>query len=440
MISLSALLKHYKRKDIQEEIIRNAKGREVAVKFGDKGFGKRPEVLQYPNDVLSLAQKGATSFHISEEHWRNPLQLSTELKKNELDDLRTGFDLVLDIDCHYLEYSKIAADLLVKALKHHNINSLSCKFSGNKGLHIAVPFKAFPKVINNIETRLLFPEMPRRITVYLRSMIKDILRNNLMEFENNDIQRIINNIGKSAEEITIKEKQDSETITRLNTESFLDIDTILISSRHLYRSVYSFNEKSGLVSVPLNPDKILLFNKEMAKPENVRLSKLRFLDKSNAAENEAISLVKQAYDFAPKTEEPKEEYKPLGIPKVQLDSPLPEQYFPPCIQNIFNGLEDGRKRALFILVNFLTNLGWDYENIEKRLGEWNKKNPEALREINLKGHVRYHKQKRKKILPPNCENKDYYKDIGVCKPDNLCNKIKNPVNYSMRKVKYLKKV
>ena len=27
----------------------------------------------------------------------------------------------------------------------------------------------------------------------------------------------------------------------------------------------------------------------------------------------------------------------------------------------------------------------------------------------------------------------YYKDLGLCKPDNLCQKIKNPVNYSVRK-------
>jgi len=362
------------------------------------------------------------------------------MRKKELEELRTGFDLVLDIDCHYLEYSKIAGDLLVKALKHNGIDSISCKFSGNKGVHIGVPFKAFPKIINNNETRLLFPDLPRRITMHLKSMIKEPLRNKIMEFENNDIQRIINNIGKKVEEITIKEKDESEnTITKLNTESFLDIDTILISSRHLYRSVYSFNEKSGLISVPIDPEKILLFNKELAKPENVRISKFRFLDKSNAIESEAKNLVVRSYDFVDKAKD-EESSKTFEGKHIELDSPLPEQYFPPCIELIFNGLEDGKKRSLFILVNFLTNLGWDYEKIEKRLKEWNKKNTEELRETLIVGHIRYHKQRRKKILPPNCENKDYYKDIGVCKPDNLCMKVKNPVNYSLRKVKYLKKV
>ena len=33
----------------------------------------------------------------------------------------------------------------------------------------------------------------------------------------------------------------------------------------------------------------------------------------------------------------------------------------------------------------------------------------------------------------------YYVDIGVCKPDNLCAKIKNPVSYSQRKAMYMNK-
>ena len=442
MISLSMLLKHYKRKEIQEEIVRNANGREVAVKFGEKGFGKRPDVLQYPNDVLNLAKKGATSFHISEEHWGNVLQLSTGMKKSEQDEMRTGFDLVLDIDCHNLEYSKIAGDLIVKALKHNGINSLSCKFSGNKGLHIAVPFKAFPKLINNIETRQLFPELPRRITMYLKEMIKEPLSKAILEYENNDFSRIVENVGKKAEEIMIKEKDESGSmVNKLNTESFLDIDTILISSRHLYRSVYSFNEKSGLISVPVKPDEILSFNKEMAKPENVKLGELKFLDENNITGEDARRLVMQAYEFVEKEGEKLEgSNKNYGKPmEIKLDAPMPEKFFPPCVNFVLNnGLDDGKKRVLFILVNFLTSLGWDHEKVEKRLGEWNKKNPEAIREAYMVGQIRYHKYKKKNILPPNCSNKDYYHDIGICKPDNLCNKIKNPVNYSLRKVKFLK--
>ena len=61
--------------------------------------------------------------------------------------LRKGWDLVIDIDCPYWPYSKIIADLVVKALRHHHISAISAKFSGNKGFHIGVPFEAFPQKI-----------------------------------------------------------------------------------------------------------------------------------------------------------------------------------------------------------------------------------------------------------------------------------------------------
>ena len=54
MIEKSTLLSYYKRKDIQQEIIANAKNREIAIKFGDKGFGPRPDILQYPGDILEI--------------------------------------------------------------------------------------------------------------------------------------------------------------------------------------------------------------------------------------------------------------------------------------------------------------------------------------------------------------------------------------------------
>jgi hypothetical protein len=34
-------------------------------------------------------------------------------------------------------------------------------------------------------------------------------------------------------------------------------------------------------------------------------------------------------------------------------------------------------------------------------------------------------------MPANC--KEFYQGIAVCKPDNLCKQIKNPVNYIVRK-------
>src|SRR3990167_9758711 len=102
MIPLNVSLSHYKRADIQEEIIANAKDREIAVKYNDN-FGKRPDILRNAVDILELAKQGATSFHASEELLRNPLQIDTSMRKHELDNLRKGWDLVLRSEEHTSE-------------------------------------------------------------------------------------------------------------------------------------------------------------------------------------------------------------------------------------------------------------------------------------------------------------------------------------------------
>ena len=51
----------------------------------------------------------------------------------------------------------------------------------------------------------------------------------------------------------------TEYIEKFDMNVLMDIDTLLISSRHLYRAPYSFHEKSGLISVPIDQDKILEF-------------------------------------------------------------------------------------------------------------------------------------------------------------------------------------
>jgi len=425
MIPLNISLNHYKRKDIQEEIIVNSKDREVVAKFNDN-FAKRPDILRHTSDILELAKQGATSFHASEEIWRNPLQLDISLKRYELDSLRIGWDLVLDIDCGFFEYSKLAADLVIGALKFHNIKSISCKFSGNKGFHIGVPFEAFPDKIRNEETKKIFPEAPKKIALYIREMIKKPLGEKILEIEKNNFNDIIQKTNKTAEEIIY---YNNHTRT-LNAEPFLTIDTILISPRHLYRMPYSLHEKSGLASIPLNPEKVLMFKKEFAIPKNVSISKHVFLDKSSAESNEAKQLLTEAYDFSSKKEILKSlEEKEFTAP----ENALPEEWFPPCIKLILNGLEDGRKRALFILINFFVSIGWGYDVIEKKLKEWNSKNKEPLREVYLIGQLRYHKQTHKKILPPNCTNEMYMINLGVCKPDNFCPRIKNPAQYTTKK-------
>jgi hypothetical protein len=487
------VMKFYSRKDIQKEMLRVAKNREIAVKYGDSGFGKRPDILQFPGDIVDLARSGATSFHISEERWTDPLQLKPGMTKKQLDDLRIGWDLIIDIDCKDLEYSKIAANLVVEALKFHDVKNISVKFSGNKGLHIAVPFEAFPEKVEDKPTRLLFPDGPKIIALYLGNLIKERMGAEFLNYAGS-AQNLAKNFDKDPKNLEEyicpthkvplipKTKQDlglicprcggseyvefsggiyvcqkcpntfmnktgtgivnmqqmecpickrKEYDVRFNPFSILSIDTVLISNRHMFRMPYSYHEKSGLISIPLKPENILNFKKEWAKMENVKVE-VDFLNLEN--ESNASQLVVESFDWWSKLERSKPEKEERGEREYEeLKEAIAEEHFPPCIKLLSKGMsQDGRKRAVFILMNFLQNVGWDQQRIEKYIGEWNKKNYEPLKEGYIISQLNYRKRGMK-IMPPNCDNVAYYKDIGVCVPDNFCSTIRNPVNYAIKK-------
>ena len=497
MVDLSTRLKYYQRKDIQKELVFNAQNRELGVRYSKGWFGKRPDILQNEADVLELAKQDVSSFHISEEHWKNPLALSQHLKKKDLDKMRAGWDLIIDIDCPDWELSKRIAFVVVKILKKHGISSISCKFSGNKGFHIGVPFKAFPKEVLGKPISLLFPDGVKRVMDYIVHYAHKHHSSEILKGLN--IKKLSERIGIKESELvkqkcskcgtqinekkkakifdyacekcgkTIRKEEFVEFIncpgcksiikgiktkdekkcsfcsgisfrTEIDLGLVLGLDKILISSRHLYRMPYSLHEKSGLVSLPINPFSVLAFNKEEAKPETVCV-KTRFFDEMEIKQGEAHDLIFKAIEYKPEVEMDRGyENNPQFKRNFDLDDAqekVPIELFPPCILNMLNGVKDGKKRSLFILTNFLTSLGWDYPDIEILLEAWNKKNEDGLRETNIKGQIKYHQQNKKKVLPPNCSNKIYYADIGVCRPDGLCGRIKNPVNYAKKKAYFL---
>ncbi|MBI2147995.1 hypothetical protein HYU19_06030 [Candidatus Woesearchaeota archaeon] len=506
MLNVNEVLLYYRRPEIQKAMVAGAVGKEVAVKYGESGFGKRPDTLSFPNDVWELAKQGATSFHASEEVWTNPLSLDVGLRRQELDALRKGWDLVLDIDCPSWPISKLTAWLLVKSLQEHQLSSISIKFSGNKGFHIGVPFESFPSTFQGKPTAQLFPEAPRKIAAYL----VDYLSKKHIAFKDNKLvfgkthslsfDKLMEATGKAEQELLKKacrrcakpipastaaktefvcascevsmavdndpsffqcpscsrlmEKMSSaaslcpcgsnEYDTVFNHTAVFEVDTILISPRHLYRSVYSLHEKSGLASIPFDPSAILSFKKDSAAPAGVVPGAYVFLDRSTAHPGEAGMLLSMAYDYALAKEQANPARPAAGSGAVvsekefeQFQQAAPVELFPPCMHNILKGLQDGKKRGLFLLVNFLSSVGWDPDKIEAFLHEWNKKNPEPLREVIIQGKMRYQRQLHKSMLPPNCDNQMYYVGIGVCAPDGLCAKIKNPVQYVRRKMYYL---
>jgi hypothetical protein len=428
MGDIQKILKFYSRKDIQKAIVQEAQHREVAIKYGEKGFGKRPDILQFESDIAHIAKDGASSFHISEEHWHDPLQLKTGMSRKELDDLRKGWDLILDIDCPFVEFSNFTAQLLIKALEFNQIHRFGLKFSGNHGFHIAVPFSSFPEVVNNKKIANLFPEGPRMIADYLSYLIKDQLREQILAASTPKEIMQATNIPQ--------EKLINNHI--LDPYALVDIDTILISSRHLFRSPYSVNEKSGLISVVLKPSQLKNFKLSQAKMENIETPPPYMPQEPE--EKTSTRLLVQSFDHAKKKEviiiQQEEVTKPSAYQKFTPQAKVQEELFPPCMTLLLKGVqEDGRKRAVLIMINFLKQMKYTMEDIEKLMLEWNKKNHEPLREGYLRSQLSWHKRNPQTVLPPNCANDGYYVPMGICKPDNFCQKRKNPVNYTFLKLK-----
>lgn len=189
---------YYSNPKIQEAMIKFSQNREISPRYFE-GFGKRPDVLQYPSDVMGLVQKGATSFHCSEEIWNDVLKLNSEMNREQMDSLRKGWDLLIDIDSPYLDVSKEAAKLVVDCLESYGIKNYGIKFSGNKGMHIIVSGKAFPREYSGKMMANAFPEWPRAITEFIFNKIKPEFRKRvgkIMSFSNiekemkNDVIRI----------------------------------------------------------------------------------------------------------------------------------------------------------------------------------------------------------------------------------------------------------
>jgi len=420
---MTKILRYYSRKDIQRELIKIAKDREIGVRYGDV-FGKRPDILQFESDITELARQGATSFHVSVERWKNPLDLKSGSTRRQLDDLRKGFELILDIDSKFVEYSKLTAELVVEALKFNNIQNIGLKFSGGSGFHILIPFESFPQEVNKIETRLLFPEAPKAIADYIKNLIKPHLKTQILELSTLD------EISKSTS-IPVKELKENN---EFNPFKLVDIDPKLISSRHMIRASAAINEKTGLVSVPISLTKIKQFNLKNAKIENVEIEHSFFNPEKSELE-EAKQLFVQAFDFNLKKQKVKKvSYKNYELPKIEIQ----EKFFPQCISKLLGGVkEDGRKRSVFVLIGFLQHMGWGYDKIQKTLLKWNEKNYEQLRDGYIISQVNWFRKQAKKILPPNCDHEAYYKTLGV-----YCNncKCKNPVNFVNIRIKNLKNV
>ena len=183
-----------------------------------------------------------------------------------------------------------------------------------------------------------------------------------------------------------------------------------------------------MVSLPITHKDIKKFKKEHAKPDTVKKIEPLFFNPELVEEGEAHQLLVQALDWEERKEDKSEEIKEYQ----EIEGRIPEAYFPVCIKHILKGnLPDGRKRALFALMNFLIMMNWSWEEIEDRVNKWNKDNSPPLKEGYVRTQLKWHRRQRRKFPPPNCG--DYYYNLGL--PVGSCKDHKNPVSYAVRRYK-----
>ncbi|TRZ55695.1 hypothetical protein D4Q76_00025 [archaeon] len=404
------ILKYYSQPFVQSKISEFSKGREVVGRLEDDRYARRPDVILYPKDVPEKVKQGAVSFHCSVERWHNPMQLSSEMRESEMRELRSGWDFIIDIDAKAkLEHAKMAAQTVISFLKEFGINP-TAKFSGRRGFHIGISGEAFPKKIDFSEISGMYPEAPRAMAGFIREKISDRLMDLLVKIEGG-----VAALMKTAEAKT------------LSPYEFIDIEKEW-GNRHLFRMPYSLHEKTWLASVPLSEKQLKTFEPAQAKPENIKKFDSAFL--KNKLE-EASELLMQALEWQSKQVQPALVQK-NDKKHSEIKNEIPEQFFPPCVKNILAGIGDGRKRSVFTLSAFLKYMNWTPEHIEKRVEEWNGKNPSPISNATIRSQLKWHLRQNRKIFPANCDSDLFYKSIGVCKPDNTCHGLKNPINYAFR--------
>ena len=192
---------------------------------------------------------------------------------------------------------------------------------------------------------------------------------------------------------------------------------------------YSLHEKTALASIVLKPEEIRGFQTKNADPFKAEIRSFM----PEAEDGEASELLREALDWyktqypeeSKKSERAEKEFKPIVLREIS------EKNFPPSIRQILQGIKgDGRKRALFIIINFFRSIGMERKDIEKILSEWNNKNEIPLKEGYITSQLI--SSYRGKAIPPPNYNKDYYKGIGITPTEEEL-RYKNPVSYMVRK-------
>jgi endogenous inhibitor of DNA gyrase (YacG/DUF329 family) len=222
----------------------------------------------------------------------------------------------------------------------------------------------------------------------------------------------------------------------LDIFAILGLDLVLVSPRHLFRCPYSLHEKTGFSSVVLSEQELEKFQPKDADALKVKIRDYYPEPEKNEAQNLLISALEWngARTRQKESSKEKSESKFEGKKNIEINVDKSSIKYPPIIKKMLEGMDDGKKRALFVLLNFFRSLNFTQEEIKSKIEEWNKKNKKQLKEGYIQAQIEW-TFRQKKMLPPNYD-KPFYKDIAFS-PDDEDLRIKNPVSYAIRKSKWL---
>ena len=232
---------------------------------------------------------------------------------------------------------------------------------------------------------------------------------------------------------TIESRESKKDITvegfnkELAGEKIASLDLVLVAPRHLFRMPYSLHEKTALASIVLNKEELNSFTPKSADPIKVKIKP--FYIEPNEAE--ATNLLAEALKWKSQNE-PQENIKRISEEFMADFTGVTEEMFPQAIKQLLKGLQEGRKRGLFILLTFLKSLNYPNDYISQKINDWNKKNDPPLKDGYVKSQLDWHFKQKKKILPPNYSNDSFYKDLKLIDKTPAD---KNPLVEVMRKLR-----
>ena len=283
--------KLYLRSDFLEMIEPWLWGRELWFGQGSPRPLKSNSAEEFRSLVSNLKLNDPFPFFLSIECFSSPLALT----ENDPGRLRISWDFLLDLDAEDFDAARRAAYKAKQVLEKFNVENYLLKFSGRRGFHLIIPSLSLD-IFQPGESRLAYPKLAVMLAKFFEAVI---------------------------------------------CEPEVKIDLSVYKPRQLMRAPYSYHEKTGLLSIPV--DDPLDFRMEEAKPENAEIQ--QFYARSRPGEcRKLLEAVREWFKSQDRNEPG---LKILSYGKVKEGSKKGYGWIERLLEK---PVDDGRHRLLWLVI------------------------------------------------------------------------------------------